>query len=82
MGESEGRERKKNYSLLSKIYENWIVDFRLSKRQSWFTHRELRLDTKILEFHRIPRDREFVYLGYLYIKNHLMIWDLLRSRKF
>ena len=42
--EKRGLEREK---LLSKIYRIWIISFCLSKRQSQFTHRELRLGTKI-----------------------------------
>ena len=44
----EERERKEKILLLSKIYGNRIVGFRRSKRQSQSTHRELRVDTKIL----------------------------------
>ena len=51
-------------SFFSKIYENRIVGFRWSKRQSQSMHRELRVDTKILEFRHTPRVREFSYLGY------------------
>ena len=63
--ESERKERerkeKKYFSLLSKIYENWTVDFRRSKRKSRSTHRELRVGTKILEFRQTPRGREYSY---------------------
>ena len=58
------RERKKRVPLLSKIYGNRTVGFRRSKRQSRSTHRELRVGTKILEFHQTPRGREFSYLDY------------------
>ena len=37
--------------LLSKIYGNLTVGFRWSKRQSLSTYRELRVGTKIFEFH-------------------------------
>ena len=62
----EERERngKRGFSLLSKIYENWTVGFRRSKRQNRSTHRELRMGTKILEFHQTSRGKEFLYLGY------------------
>ena len=60
--EERERERKKKYfSLLSKIYENRIVDFRRSKMKSRSTHRELRVCTKILEFRQTPRGREYSY---------------------
>ena len=65
--ETNRRERergKKKVSLLYKIYGNRIVGFRRSKRQSQFTHRELRVGTKILEFCQTPRGREFFYLEY------------------
>ena len=53
--EQERREReKKKVPLISKIYGNWIVSFRQSKRQSQSTHRELRVGTKILEFRQAP----------------------------
>ena len=48
--------------LLSKIYRNWIVGFRRSKRQSRSTHRELCAGTRIFEFRQTPRGREFFYL--------------------
>ena len=59
------REREEKKSFLSKIYRNRIVGFRRSKRQSWCMHRELRVDTKILEFRQTPRGKEFSYLSYL-----------------
>ena len=52
------------FPLLYKIYGNQTVGFRRSKRQSWSTHRELRVGTKILEFRQTSRGREFSYLGY------------------
>ena len=66
-------------SLLSKICINRTVGFRRSKRQSWFTHRELHLGTKILAFRQTPKGREFSYLCYFYPKGHLLAWDLLRG---
>ena len=62
----EERERngKRGFSLLSKIYGNWTVGFRRSKRQNRSMHRELRMSTKILEFHQTSRGKEFLYLGY------------------
>ena len=52
------------FSLIFKIYEDWIDGFRWSKRLSSSTHRELHVGTKILEFRQTPRGREFFYLGY------------------
>ena len=50
----EKRERekgeKKRVKILSKIQGNRTIGFRRKKRQSWSTHRELRVSTKILEF--------------------------------
>ena len=64
-GEREEREREwKKNSLLSKIYGNRTIGFHRNKRQSRSTHRELRVGTKILEFHQTSRGREFSYLGY------------------
>ena len=68
-GESEGRKREREnsfffLSILSKIYENWIVGFCLSKRQSRSMYQELHMGTKILEFRQTPRGREFSYFGY------------------
>ena len=65
--------------LLSRIYENWTVGFRQSKRQNRSTHQELRMGNKILEFRQTPQGKEFSYLGYFYSKDHLMAWDLLRG---
>ena len=61
------REREEGnffFSLLFEIYGNRTIGFRWSKRQSRSTHRELCVDTKILEFRQTPRGREFSYLGY------------------
>ena len=54
--EKRGLERE---IFFSKIYGNRIVGFRRSKMQSWYTHRELCVGTKILEFHQTPRGKEF-----------------------
>ena len=40
------------------------VEARRSKKKSRSTHRELLVDTKILEFHQTPRGREFSYFDY------------------
>ena len=79
--ESMRRERFQREKLLSKIYENWTIDFCHSRRQSWSMWRELRVGTKILAFRQTPRNMEFSYLGYFYPKGHLMAWDLLRGRE-
>ena len=67
-GIARGERERENFfffsSLLSKIYKNWTISFRRSKRQSRSTHRELCVGTKILEFHQTPRGREFFYLSY------------------
>ena len=59
--DKRGVEREK---ILSKIYGIRIVGFRRRKKQSRFTHRELCVGTKILEFRQTPRDREFSYFSY------------------
>ena len=56
-------ERKKIFSLLSKIYGNRTVGFHQRKRQSRSTHRELSMGTKILEFCQTPQGRKFFLLG-------------------
>ena len=33
----------------------------------------------MLAFRQTPRGMEFSYLGYFYLKGHLMAWDLLRD---
>ena len=59
------REReKKGFLLLSMISGGRTVGFRPSKRESYFTQRELRVGTKILEFRQTLRGREFSYLDY------------------
>ena len=45
--------------ILSKIYEDWPVDFCRNKRQSSSTRRELRVGTRILGFRQTPRGRGF-----------------------
>ena len=67
--------------LLPKIYGNWIISFRRSKRKSSSTHRELLVGTKNLAFRQTPRGREFFYLCYFYPKGHLMSWDFPRGRE-
>ena len=62
--EKEREERVEKEKLLSKIYGIRTIGFRRSKRQSWSSHRELRVDTKILKFRQTPRGREFFYLVY------------------
>ena len=64
--ENEQRKKikKKKVLFLSKIYENWIIGFRRSKRKSRSMNRELCVGTKILEFRQTPRGREFSYFEY------------------
>ena len=52
--ENREREKKKKNSLISKIYRNWTIGFRRSKRQSRSMDRELYVGTKILEFRQTP----------------------------
>ena len=59
-------------SFLSQIYENWTVDFRQSRRQSWTTRRELRVGTNILAFFKTSRDIKFSYLCYFEPKGNVM----------
>ena len=80
------REREEIFFFFSslfffKIYGNWTVGFRRSKRQIWSTRRELRVGTKSLAFRQTPRGREFSYLCYFYLKGHLMACDLFKGRE-
>ena len=45
--------------LLSRFLGDRIVSSGQSKRQSWSTHRELRVGTKISGFRQTPRDKGF-----------------------
>ena len=54
--EKRGVEREK---LISKIYENRIVGFHRSKRQSRSTHQELRVGTEILKFVKLHEIENF-----------------------
>ena len=65
-------------SFLSQIYENRIVDFRRSRRQSWTARRELRVGTNILAFCQTSRGRKFSYLCYFEPKGYVMAWNFLR----
>ena len=60
------------FSFLFYIYENWIVGFCRSRRQSWTTRRELRVGTNILAFRQISRGRKFSYLCYFEPKGYIM----------
>ena len=62
--EREGEREKDFFSLLSKIYGNRTLGFRWRKRKSRSTNLELRVGTKILEFHQTSIGREFFYLKY------------------
>ena len=61
-----GREKKIDFPSVP------MVKARQSEKKSRSTHRELRMDTKILEFRQAPRGREFFYLDYFYPKSHVM----------
>ena len=61
------REREKKDFFLFPLRFTEIrlrVGFHRRKRQSWSTHQELRVGTKILEFRQTPRGIEFSYLIY------------------
>ena len=60
------------FSFLFQIYGNWIIDFCRSRRQSWTTQRELRVDTNILAFRQALRGRKFPYLCYFEPKGYIM----------
>ena len=64
------RGRKKKGDFLGVL----TVGARRSEKKSRSMHRELRVGTKILEFHQTPLGREFSYFGYFYLKGHLMAW--------
>ena len=54
------------------IYGNRTVDFCRSRRQSWTTRRELRVDTNILAFRQTLSGRKFLYLCYFEPKGYIM----------
>ena len=58
--------------LIFQIYENRIVDFYRSRRQSWSTRRELRVGTNILAFRPTSRGRKFSYLCYFEPKGYVI----------
>ena len=58
----EKREKKKNEReahILSRFLGDRTFGSGQSKRQSWSTHQELRVDTKINDFLQVPRSRGF-----------------------
>ena len=63
--EKERKEKKEEEKmseklhLLSRIYGDWAVGFRRSKRQSSLTRRELCIGIRIWGFHQTPRGRDF-----------------------
>ena len=59
-------------SFLSQIYGNRIVGFCRSRRQNWYTRRELRIGTNILAFCQTLKDRKFAYLCYFEPKCYIM----------
>ena len=50
------------------------VEARRSEKKSQSTHREIHVDTKILEFRQTLQGRKFSYLNYFYPKGYLMAW--------
>ena len=76
-GEEVREERENEFSFLfylffSQIYGNRTVDFRRSRRQSWYTRRELRIGTNILAFCQTLKGRKFFYLCYIEPKCYVM----------
>ena len=53
------RRRREKLHLLSRFLGDRIVGSSRSKKQSWFTHRELRMGTKNTRFRQTPRGRGF-----------------------
>ena len=79
MGEESVGESERRFFIfiffflfLSQIYGNWTVDFHRSRRQSWYTRRELRIGTNILAFCQTLKDRKFSYLYYFEPKGYVM----------
>ena len=71
----EERDRFLNFFLylfLSQIYGNRIVGFCRSRRQNWYTRRELRIGTNILAFCQTLKGRKFAYLCYFEPKCYIM----------
>ena len=67
--------------LLFQIYGNRTIDFCRSRRQSWFTRRELRVGTNILAFRQSSRGRKFSYLCYFEPKGYVFTLNFLRARE-
>ena len=76
--ETNWRERENDFLVLfslfvlSQIYENRTVDVRRSRRQNWYTRRELRIGTNILAFCQTLKCRKFSYLYYFEPKGYVM----------
>ena len=60
------------FFVLFKIYENRIVDVCRSRRQNWYTRRELRIGTNILAFCQTLKCRKFSFLYYFELKGYVM----------
>ena len=59
---------------LSQIYDFLTVGIGRSRRQNQFTHRELRVGTKILEFRQTPRGMDFrlnTYINSKYVNEYV-----------
>ena len=59
-------------SFLFQIYENQTVNVHRSRRQNWYTRRELRIGTNILAFCQTLKGRKFAYLCYFKPKGYVM----------
>ena len=57
--EKERRRREKLQYFLSRFPGDWTFGSGRSKRQSWSTHRKLRVGTKISDLRQAPRGRGF-----------------------
>ena len=77
-GERPDRERKMIFIFiffflfLSQIYGNRTVDFCWSRRQSWYTRRELCIGTNILAFCQTSKGKKFFHLYYFEPKGYVM----------
>ena len=49
------------------------VEMRRGKRQSWSTHRELRVGTRNYGFHHVPKGWGFSYTRYFLPSDHVRV---------
>ena len=66
-GEKEGKRKKGGFSNAP------TVEARQSDYKSWYTQRNLRVDTKNLEFRTTPKGRRFSYSVYFESKGNKMV---------